>query len=59
MDIEWITPEQAADLESLIEEVQADRRKFLKYLHAETIDKIRASEFSRAVAALEHKRGAA
>jgi hypothetical protein len=58
-DIEWITPEQAADLESLIEEVGADRHKFLKYLQAETIDKIRASEFSRAVAALEKKRGPA
>jgi hypothetical protein len=57
--IEWITPEQAADLESLIEEVGANRHRFLKFLQAETVDKIRASEFPRAVAALEHKRGAA
>jgi uncharacterized protein YecA (UPF0149 family) len=57
--IEWITPEQAADLESLIEEVGADRHNFLKYLQAKTVDEIRASEFPRAVAALEHKRGTA
>jgi len=54
--VEWITDEQAADLESLIEEVGADRHKFLKYLQATTINRIRASEFKRAVAALENKR---
>jgi len=55
-DIEWITEEQAADLGSLIEEVGADRHKFLKYMGAQSLDRIRSSAYGQAVSALEAKR---
>ncbi len=55
-EIEWITPEQAADLESLIEEVGADRNRFLKYLGAKSIERIQAKAYPQAIKALETKR---
>lgn len=51
-----ITATQAADLECLIEEVKADRGKFLKYMETETVEEIPASEYDRAVAALRRKK---
>lgn len=51
-----ITESQAADLQALIEEVGADRQKFLRYLKVDSIDQITAQAFKHAVAALESKR---
>ena len=51
-----ITPAQAADLSALIDEVKADRAKFLKYMGVETIEDIPAARFKGAVFALESRR---
>lgn len=51
-----ITAEQAADLAALIEEVDADQAKFLKYVGAATLSEIPERDYGRAVAALEAKR---
>jgi ERF superfamily protein len=53
---ETIDASQMANLDALIEEVKADRGKFLAYLGVKTLAEIRASDFQRAVAALEAKR---
>lgn len=52
----FITEAQAADIEALITEVGANRAFFLKYLKAESVERIPASKYSNAVAALEKKR---
>jgi len=57
--VEWITEDQAAVLESLIEVVGADRHRFLKYMGALRLDRIRASAYGQAVKALESKRKSA
>lgn len=54
-----ITASQAADLESLMEEVGANREKFLAFLKIDAIENLPASEYPRAVKALEAKRKAA
>lgn len=54
-----ITPEQAAELKALIEEVGADTAKFLGYLKVEKLEQLPAADYSRAVKALERKRAAA
>lgn len=51
-----ITDEQAAELRTLAEEVNADVAKFCRYMKAESIPDIPAKDFDRAVAALEAKR---
>lgn len=51
-----ITEGQAADLETLIENVGADREKFLIWLGVESVSAIPASAYGRAVRALEAKR---
>lgn len=51
-----ITEEQAADLEALIEEVGADKAKFLKYLKVDAVADLPAKNYSTAVKALEAKR---
>jgi hypothetical protein len=56
--VEKITAKEAADLSSLIEEVKADRAKFLRWLRVENIADIPASEYQNAVRALEQKRSA-
>ena len=55
-NIERITPEQAANLASLIEEVGADQGRFLKYMKAQSLEHIQASAYQDAVRALERKR---
>jgi len=55
-DIEWITSEQAADLQSLAKEVNANIPLFLKYMQAQSMDRIQSCDYKRAVAALESKR---
>lgn len=51
-----ISATQAADLAALIEEVGADKVKFLRYLKVESLDQIHASAYAAAVRALEAKR---
>lgn len=53
-----VSDDQAANINALIEEVGADKAAFLKYMQAESVDRIRADEYSRAIAALEKKRRA-
>lgn len=53
-----ITAKQEADLDAMISEVNADRARFLKYMGVEALDQLRASDYSRAVAALNAKRKA-
>lgn len=53
---ETITQEQIANLDALIDEVKADRGKFVAYLGVKSLAEIRASDFQRAIAALEAKR---
>lgn len=52
----WITEDQVADLESLLEETGANRHAFLKYIGAQSIERIQESAYKGAVAALEKKR---
>jgi hypothetical protein len=51
-----ITPEQVADLTTLMIEVEADTARFLKYLGVTSMEDIPARDYDRAVAALEAKR---
>ena len=53
-----ISEAQLADLEALIEEVNADWQRFLDYMGVESLEDLPASELDRAVKALERKRGA-
>jgi len=53
---EPITKSQAADLASLIDEVGADKERFLTYLHVENLTDLAANRFEEAKNALEAKR---
>jgi len=55
-NLEPITEDQAANLEALIQEVRADRARFLRYLGVPDLDAIPQEDYSRAVRALEDKR---
>jgi len=56
---ETITESQAADLDAKIDEVKADRVKFLRWLKVTKVSEIKAVDFRSAVAFLEEKaRGA-
>lgn len=52
-----ITESQITDLMALAEEVKADKQKFLTYMNVEKLSDIPAKAFSKAVAALQAKRG--
>ncbi len=52
-----INDEQIANVYALIEEVKADRRRFLDYMKAKSVEDIPASRYGDAVHALEAKRG--
>ena len=52
-----ITPNQAADITSLMQEVKGNSAHFCKYFKIEKIDDLPASEYPRAIAMLEQKRG--
>jgi hypothetical protein len=54
--VKVITKKQAADLLSLVTEVNADMPEFLKYFHIDAIEKLPASQLARATQALESKR---
>lgn len=51
-----ITEAQAMDLEALIEEVSADRQKFLAFLRVSRLTELPSRDYQRAVDALERKR---
>ena len=51
-----ITEDQAGELQALIEDVGADRDKFLKYLAIKKLTDLPASAFANAVSALNAKR---
>lgn len=55
--VETISDEQAANLESLITEVNADRSAFLTYCRVDQLDSLPADMYKTVVKALERKRG--
>jgi len=55
-DSDPITEEQAADLESLLTEVKANRNKFLDFVGVKALSDIPQSQYVAAVRALERKR---
>lgn len=52
-----VAEEKAADLDSLVDEVGADREGFLKYFGIKKIEEMPAKRFNEAVKMLETKRG--
>jgi len=57
--LEKINESQLADLNALIDEVKADKVRFLKYLKLEKLEDLPARAFTSAVKDLEAKRGRA
>lgn len=55
-DTSRITEKQVADLDALIEEVAADKTKFLKYIKVGTLAEIPAASYAACVQQLEAKR---
>ena len=53
---EFVSREQAANIQALATEVGADISAFLKYMKASSIERIRASQYNDAVSALQRKR---
>jgi hypothetical protein len=56
--VDYVTREQVADLDALIEEVGVDRGKFLKYAGIESLDQMRAADYEKATRRLEQRRSA-
>lgn len=56
---EPISPDQCVALEALVEEVGADRARFLAYMGVERMESVLADDYNRAVSALERKRSKA
>ncbi len=54
----WISEDQVADLVALMDEVGADRSRFLDYLKVDTLARLPKARFADAVKALEAKRKA-
>jgi hypothetical protein len=55
---DWITEHQVADLVALMEEVNADRTRFLNFLKIDTLAHLPRTRLQEAIRALEAKRGA-
>lgn len=55
-DTSYISDEQISNITALIKETGADQSKFLKYIGAETVDKITAADYKKALAALTAKK---
>ena len=53
-----LSPEQVTEIERLIKDTGSDKAAFLKYLGAESVDKILAAAYAKAVAALNAKKKA-
>jgi hypothetical protein len=56
VSIEYLSEDQKIFINDLIDEVKADRAKFLEYLHVESLDKCEAQYYDLAIRALEAKR---
>lgn len=55
-DLPTITEKQIADLQALLEEVGADKAKFLRYYRLDSLDQILASNYASVVSLVEAKR---
>lgn len=55
---EFIDAEQVAHIEALIDEVKADKEKYLKYMKVAAVEYITVKQYENAVSILEEKRGA-
>lgn len=53
---EFISVEQAAEIDLLIEEVKADKARFLKFMGAEEVLKIKAKDYKKAITQLNAKK---
>lgn len=58
-NVKRITDDQAATLQALIDEVKADRSKFLRYMKVSKLSDIPATKYADGIKALEKKREAA
>jgi hypothetical protein len=54
--LQRVSAEQAANIEALVSEVNADKAKFLKWMQAESVEDIRARDYEECIKALEAKR---
>lgn len=54
--MEYITESQLADLVSLMQEVKADPKLFLKFMDIASLDKMPKAKYQKAIAGLESKR---
>lgn len=50
-----MTPEQVEEIESLLTSTGADRKRFLSFVNAESVEKMSATDFQKAVNALRKK----
>ena len=55
---ELVSEDQIANMETLLEEVKADRPRFLKYMNVESLDQMRKDDYPKAIRALNQKRAA-
>lgn len=53
---EFITPEQAADISSALDDVGGDKAGFLRFVGAESFERIQARDFQKCINAIEQKR---
>ena len=56
LTVERITEDQAANIESLITEVTANKEKFLAYFKIGAVEELAARDYKSAVKQLEKKR---
>ncbi len=57
-DLDKISGEQLKDLDSLLKEVGADEKRFLKFMGVDKFDQILVRDYQKAITALEQKRRA-
>ena len=53
--VEFITIDQAVEIDKLLTETGSDGKRFLKFIGADSIDKILAAHYAKAIAALKAK----
>lgn len=53
---DFVTTEQAAEIDTLIRETKSNRKKFLEYVKAEDVQKILAADYQKAITALNAKK---
>lgn len=59
VEVKYITSKQVDDLEAIIDEVGADKKLFLKWVRADSMEHIPASKYTQCIKRLEEKRNAA